>query len=51
MEKILFRVLKELIKRNQIDDLEKKIDIFYANDKLNDAEYKELIELLKSLKN
>lgn len=43
---MLYRTLKRLIERGQIEGLEAKIDIFFAADKLTEAEYTELIGLL-----
>ena len=43
---MLYRTLKRLIERGQTEGLEAKIDIFFAADKLPEAEYTELIGLL-----
>lgn len=43
---MLYRTLKRLIERGQTEGLEAKIDIFFAADKLTEAEYTELIGLL-----
>ena len=43
---MLYRTSKRLIARGQIEGLEAKIDIFFAADKLTEAEYTELIGLL-----
>ena len=43
---MLYRTLKRLIERGQTEGLEAKIDIFFAADKLTQAEYTELIGLL-----
>ena len=43
---MLYRTLKRPIERGQIEGLEAKIDIFFAADKLTEAEYTELIGLL-----
>ncbi len=45
-EKVLYRVLMRLIERGLTDDLEDKIDVFYAAGKLTESEYNELIALL-----
>ena len=43
---MLYRVLKRLIKAGLTEDLEEKIDVFYAAGKLTEGEYNELIALL-----
>lgn len=43
---MLYRTLKRMIERGQIEDIESKIDIFFAAGKLNESEYQELIEML-----
>lgn len=43
---MLYRTIKRMIERGNIEGLAKKIDIFYAAGKLTDDEYKELTELL-----
>lgn len=43
---MLYRTLKRMIERGQIDGLEKKIDVFYAAGKITDDEYNELIAML-----
>lgn len=43
---MLYRTLKRLIERGQTDGIEAKIDIFFAADKLTEAEYTELIGML-----
>lgn len=45
---MLYRTLKRMIERGNINDLSEKIDIFYAADKLTKEEYTELSELLKN---
>lgn len=47
---MLFRTLKRMIERGNLDGLEEKIDVFYAADKLNDDEYKTLSGLLEEKK-
>ena len=46
---MLYRVLKRMIGRGQIEGLEEKIDLFYATNKLTKEEYQELIALLHSI--
>ena len=48
---MLYRTLKRMIERGQIDGLEEKIDIFYAAGKLTDDDYAELIAMLASTAN
>lgn len=43
---MLYRTLKRMIERGQIENIESKIDIFFAAGKLNESEYQELIEML-----
>jgi len=47
---MLYRTLKRLIKRSQTDDIDSKIDIFFAAGKLTEAEYTELTSLLSETK-
>ena len=44
---MLFRTLRRMIGRNQIEGLEKKIAFFYDNKKLSDEEYETLMGMLK----
>lgn len=43
---MLYRTIKRMIERNQVEGLESKIDIFFAANKLTKEEYTELIGLL-----
>ena len=43
---MLYRTLKRMIEKNQVEGLEEKIDIFFAVGKLTEGEYTELITLL-----
>lgn len=43
---MLYRTLKRMIERGQTAGIEEKLDIFYAADKLTEAEYSELINML-----
>ena len=43
---MLYRTLKRMIERGQVENLEEKIDIFFAAGKLSDSEYNELMKLL-----
>ena len=43
---MLYRTLKRMIERGQTDGIESKLDIFYAADKISEAEYSELIGIL-----
>lgn len=43
---MLYRTLKRMIERGQTEGLEKKLDIFFAANKLTESEYKELITML-----
>ena len=43
---MLYRTLKRLIERGQIDGMTEKLDIFFAANKITLDEYNELISLL-----
>ena len=43
---MLYRILKRMIERGQIDGMEEKLDIFFAANKLTEEEYTELIAML-----
>ena len=45
---MLYRTLKRMIERGQTEGMAEKLDIFFAADKLTDAEYLELTEMLKA---
>lgn len=45
-EMVLYRTCKRMIQRGTIDGLAKKLDIFYAANKLTDKHYTELTEML-----
>ena len=44
---MLYRTLKRMIERGQTEGIETKLDIFYAAGKTSEAEYSELIGMLK----
>ena len=44
---MLFKTLRRMIERNQIESLEEKIVFFYNNKKLKDKENKTLTRMLK----
>ncbi len=44
---MLYNTLKRMIERGQTAGLEAKMDIFFAAGKLTEAEYTELIAMLK----
>ena len=44
---MLYRTLKRMIERGRTDGIAEKLDIFYAADKLTEAEYTELTGLLE----
>ena len=44
---MLYRICKRLIESGQTTGLAYKLDVFYAICSINEAEYKELIELLE----
>lgn len=43
---MLYRTLKRMIERGQVEGMAEKLDIFYAADKLTEAEYTELTAML-----
>ena len=43
---MLYRTLKRMIERGQTAGMEDKLDIFYAANKLTEAQYAELIGML-----
>lgn len=43
---MLYRTLKRMIERGQTAGMTEKLDIFYAADKLTEAEYTELTGML-----
>ena len=45
---MLYRTLKRMIERGQTTGLEDKMDIFFAAGKLTEAEYNELLGMLKA---
>ena len=45
---MLYRTLKCMIERGQTNGLEDKLDIFFAAGKLTEAEYNELLGMLKA---
>jgi hypothetical protein len=45
---MLYRTLKRMIERGQIDGMEEKLDIFLAANKISVEQYTELVGLLPS---
>ena len=43
---MLFRVIKRMIEKGQVEGLKEKIDIFFVADKLTLDEYNELTSML-----
>ena len=43
---MLYRTLKRMIERGQITGMAEKLDIFYAADKITEAQYTELVGML-----
>ena len=43
---MLYRTLKRMIERGQLEGMTEKLDIFYAASKITEAEYLELTSLL-----
>lgn len=44
---MLYRTLKRMIERGQIEGIEEKLDIFFAADKITEEEYQALISMLE----
>ncbi len=44
---MLYRTLKRMIERGQTAGMEAKLDVFYAADKLTEAEYTELLGMIR----
>ena len=47
---MLYRVLKRMIERGQIDGMSEKLDVFYATSKITEAQYTELTQMLENAK-
>ena len=43
---MLYRTLKRMIERGQTEGMEEKLDIFFAANKLTEAQYNELLAML-----
>lgn len=43
---MLYRTLKRMIERGQAEGMEKKVDIFFAADKLTEIQHSELLAML-----
>lgn len=44
---MLYRTLKRMIERGLTEGIEEKLDIFYAANKITEAEYMELLEMVE----
>lgn len=47
---MLYRVLKRMIERGQIEGMAEKLDVFYATGKITEAQYTELTQMLENAK-
>lgn len=47
---MLYKVLKRMIERGQIDGMAEKLDVFYATGKITEAQYTELTQMLENAK-
>lgn len=45
---MLYRTLKRMIERGQVSGMEEKLDIFFAANKITEAEYIELTSMLNT---
>ena len=43
---MLYRTLKRMIERNQIEGMQEKLDIFYAAGRITTEQYQELVGML-----
>ena len=46
---MLYRTLKRMIERGNITGMREKLDVFYAADRITEAEYTELTEMLEAV--
>ena len=46
---MLYRTLKRMIERGNVDGMTEKLDVFFAANKLSVEQYQELVELMKSI--
>lgn len=46
---MLYRTLKRMIERRNIGGMREKLDVFYAADRITEAEYTELTEMLEAV--
>lgn len=44
---MLYRTLKRMIERGQVEGIETKLDIFFAANKITESEYTELLSMLE----
>ena len=47
---MLYRVLKRMIERGQIDGMAEKLDVFYATGTITESQYTELTQMLENAK-
>lgn len=45
---MLYRTLKRMIERGNVDGMAEKLDIFFAADKITETQYTELLAMLES---
>lgn len=46
---MLYRTLKRMIEKGNIEGMEEKLDVFYAANKLTLTQYEELIAMMNSI--
>lgn len=46
---MLYRTLKRMIERGQIEGMAEKLDIFFAASKITEAEYAELVAMMSKI--
>lgn len=46
---MLYRTLKRMIERGNVEGMEEKLDIFFAADKITETQYTELLTMLENL--
>ena len=45
---MIYQICKQMIQKGQLEGIQDKLDVFWAKDRLTEAEYQELTELLNA---
>lgn len=48
---MLYRALKRMIERGMLENLQEKLDVFYATDRITAQEYQQLLTMLREENN